>query len=303
MTQRLGLDLGKRALKMVEGNARRVRRHAETILPEGALEDGMPTPLLTVALRSLAESVGFQAKSARIAISDTGVAVRDFRLPPLPSRELDSAVTFEARRLLPMSADEVYFAWHAQRDRTGYSVYLVAARRDMIDAVVALVSAAGFELDRIDLKPLALARGVGAGDGLIVEWDPGEATLVLVAKGRPRFFRTFPIEADPNDVEGQLDELVLSVGALVKFVRSSEPDVAIGPATPLYFAGQLAPVDNNLQRARDVFDFAVRLPTPRFKSWARFPWHSHLAGLGLLAHDHWQGRLTPSQGGDRDVAA
>lgn len=303
MTQRLGIDLGKRALKMVEGNARRVRRHAETILPEGALQDGMPTPLLTVALKSLAESVGFQAKRARVAISDTGVAVRDFRVPPLPRRELDDAVTFEARRLLPMSADEVYFAWHAQRDRTGYSVYLVAARRDMIDAVVALVSAAGFDLDRIDLKPLALARGVGASDGLIVEWDPGEATLVLVAKGRPRFFRTFPIETDTNDVEGQLDELVLSVNALVKFVRSSEPDVVIGPATPLYLAGQLAAVEPNLKRAKAAFEFAVRVPTPRFKSWARFPWQSHIAGLGLLAQERWQGRLTPSQGGDIHVAA
>jgi hypothetical protein len=303
VTQRLGLDLGKRALKMIEGNAAHIRRHAETVLPEGALEDGMPTPLFTVALRNLAESVGIEAKSARVAISDTGVAVRDFRLPPLPGRELDSAVTFEARRLLPMSADEVYFAWHAQRDRAGYAVYLVAARRDMIDAVVTLVSGAGLNLDRIDLKPLALARGVGAADGLILEWDPAEATLVLVTNGRPRFFRTFPIEADQHDAEAQLNELVLSVGALVKFVRSSEPDVTIGPATPLYLAGQLAMAQTNVKRAKDAFEFAVRVPSPRFKNWTHFPWQSHLAGLGLLAQKRWQGRLTPSRGGDIHVAA
>lgn len=303
MTQRLGLDLGKRVLKVIEGNGRRVRRHAQTILPEGALEDGMPTPLLTAAMRTLSQSAGFQAKTVRVAVSDTGVAVRDFRLPPLPRRELDSAVTFEGRNLLPMSADDVYFAWHAHRDRNGYGVYLVAARRDMIDAVAASVSAAGFALDRIDLKPLALARGVGATDGLILEWDTAEATLVLMANGRPRFFRTFPIEADPNDIASHLDELVLSVNALIKFVRSSEPDLVIGPATPLYLAGQLAAIETNVQRARDAIEFAVRLPAPRSKSWASFPWQSHLAGLGLLVPAQWFGRLTPSQGGDARVAA
>jgi hypothetical protein len=303
VTRRLGLDLGKRELKVLEGDGRRLSRHAETLLPDGALHDGVPTPLFTTALRIVIEAGGFEARAARVAISDTGVAVRDFRLPALPRQELSSAVMFEGRRLVPMSAEDVYYAWHAQKDRAGYAVYLVAARRDMIDAVVAAVSAAGLDLDQVDLKPLALARGAGAPDGLILEWETSEATLVLMVRGRPRFFRTFLLDAAPDDVDGQLDELALSVNALVKFVRSAEPEVPIGPTTPLYLGGRFAVVENGLQRAQDGFEFAVRLPTPRFKSWSRFPWQTHLAGLGLLARHSWQGRLTPSQGGDVRVPA
>jgi type IV pilus assembly PilM-like protein len=303
VTLRLGLDLGKRELKVVEGDGRRVKRHARTLLPDGALQDGVPTALLTAALRSVVEAGGFEAKALRVAISDTGVAVREFRLPALPRKELAAAVTFEGRRLVPMSAEDVYYAWHAQRERTGYAVYLVAARRDMIDAVRGAVLSAGLDLDRIDLKPLALARGAGVPEGLILEWDTAEATLVLMVRSRPRFFRTFRLDAAPDDVDGQLNELALSVNALVKFVRSAEPEVPIGATTPLYVAGQFVVVENGLQRARDAFDFAVRVPTPRFKSWARFPWQSHLAELGLLAHERWHGRLTPSQGGDVDVAS
>ena len=303
MTVRLGVDLGKRELKVVEGDGRRLKRHARTLLPDGAIRDGVPTPLLTVALRTVTEAGGFEAKAVRVAISDTGVAVRDFRLPALPRQELSSAVMFEGRRLVPMSAEDVYYAWHAQRDRAGYGVYLVAARRDMIDAVGAAVSAAGLDLDRIDLKPLALARGAGAPDGLILEWEMAEATLVLMVRGRPRFFRTFLLDAPPDDVDSQLDELALSLNALVKFVRSAEPEVPIGPTTPLYLGGRFAIVENGLQRARDAFEFAVRLPTPRFKSWTAYPWQTHLAGLGLLGRHRWQGRLTPSPGGDTRVAA
>src|SRR5256885_16341798 len=58
-------------------------------------------------------------------------------LPRLAGSELSRAVAFEGRRLVPMEAAEVYFAWHASRDSSGYAVYLVAARRAMIDAVVA----------------------------------------------------------------------------------------------------------------------------------------------------------------------
>lgn len=303
MSLRLGLDLGRRDLKLVEGSGRRLRRHAESLLPDGALVDGMPTPLLTAALRGAVEAGAFEAKTARVAISDTGVAVRDFRLPRLPLGELSMAVTFEGRRLVPMNAEDVYYAWHARADRAGYAVYLVAARREMIDAVTAAVSAAGLIVERIDLKPLALARGAGATDGLILEWQTTEATLVLMVEGRPRFFRTFVLDAPPDDVDGQLDELAQSLNALVRFMRSAEPEVPIGPTTPLCIGGRFAFVDNGPQRAQERFEFAVQLPTRRFRGPVDFPWQAHLTGLGLLRQRSWKTRLIPSQGGDIPVAA
>jgi hypothetical protein len=300
---RLGLDLGRRELKLVEGSRRRLRRHAESLIAEGALVDGVPTSLLTAALRSAIAAGAFEAKTARVAISDTGVAVRDFRLPRLPLGELSMAVTFEGRRLVPMNAEDVYYAWHARADRAGYAVYLVAARREMIDAVTAAVTAAGLIVERIDLKPLALARGAGATDGLILEWQTTEATLVLMVEGRPRFFRTFVLDAPPDDVDGQLDELAHSLNALVRFMRSAEPEVPIGPTTPLCIGGRFAFVDNGLQRAQERFEFAVQPPARRFRSPVDFPWQAHLTGLGLLRQSSWRTRLIPSQGGDIPVAA
>lgn len=189
MTPRLGIDLGVRELKIVQGDGRRLTRHAEIPLPDGAIEDGVPTPLLTAALRSAIEEWGGKATVARVAIADDGVAFRDFLLPRMADGELAAAVAYEGRRLVPIDANELYYAWHAQRVPTGYAVYLVAARRDMIDAVQNAVSAAGLRVERIDLKPLAMSRGMGASDGLVLEWGASEATLVLMVGGRPRFFR------------------------------------------------------------------------------------------------------------------
>jgi type IV pilus assembly PilM-like protein len=303
VTLRLGIDLGLRELKLVEGDSHRILRHAEVLLPEGAVTDGMPTPLLTAAVRSALEAGGFGTTRTRIAIPETGTAVRDFQLPGVSAGELQRAVIFEGRRQVPMEATDVYFAWHATRQRTGYGIYLVAARRGMIDAIQAAVSAAGLQIEHMDLKPLALARGMGLSDGLLLEWGALEATLVLMVKGRPRFFRTFLLDADTNDVEGQLEELTLSVNALVKFVRGAESDVPIGQATPLCLGGRFAFLPEGVEQARQRFNFTVVQPNPRFKEPPSFPWQAHLAGLGLLRGRGWQDRLTPSQGGDIRVAA
>ena len=263
----------------------------------------MPTPLLTAAVRSALESGAFSATEARIAIAETGTAYRDFVLPSVPASELSRAVIFEGRRLIPMEAADVYFAWHASRDRDGWAVYLVAARRDMIDALVAVIGSAGLRAERMDLKPLALARGAGIPDGLVLEWGAAEATLVLMVRGRPRFFRTFQVDASPDDVDAQLDELTLSLNALVKFMRGAAPEVAIGPSTTLALAGRFAFLPDGLQRAQDRFPFTVVLPSAGFSAPAGVPWQAHLAGIGLLQQDRWYSRLTPSQGGDIRVAA
>jgi hypothetical protein len=180
---------------------------------------------------------------------------------------------------------------------------MVAARRAMIDGVVAAVGTAGLQVERMDLKPLALARGMGVSDGLLLEWGAAEATLVLMVRGRPRFFRTFTLDAAPEDAEAQLDELALSLNALVKFMRGAASDVSITPATSLALGGRFAFAEDGLQRARQRFEFSVVLPQPLLPAPADFPWQAHFAGIGLIRQAHWENRLSPLQGGDTRVAA
>src|SRR5207245_1237372 len=195
-------------------NGRKLTRHAEILLPEGALTDGMPTPLLTAAIRGALESGGFVATHARLAIAETGTAFRDFRLPAVPASELARAVMFEGRRQVPM------------------------------------------------------------------------------VKGRPRFFRTFALDAPADDAEGQLEELTHALNALVKFMRGTASDVPITPATTLALGGRFAFLPDGFQRAEQRFDFTVIVPATRFTSAQNFPWQAHFAGLGLLLQARWYDRLT-----------
>ena len=304
MSRKLAVDIGLRELKIVEADGARLTGHAEILLPDGAIEDGMPTPLLTVAIRGAMEAARIRTGPALVAIADTGIAVRDFVLPRIPKSELSEAVLFEGRRLVPLDPNSVYYAWHAQSIRSGRSVYLVAARRDMIDALTATVTEAALRVGRIDVKPLALARGAGVTDGLILEWGASEATLVLMVQGRPRFFRSFLLDSASDNVDAQLDELAFSLSALVRFMRTAAPDATIGPRTDLHLVGRVAFIEDGYQRAQQRFEFAVRPPkAPSLKMPSDFPWQAHLAGIGLLQRLSWRSRLEPSQGGDVRVAA
>jgi hypothetical protein len=304
VTARLGIDIGLRELKIVQADGRRLTGRSEILLPEGAIQDGMPSALLTAAIRGSIEASGLSARLARVAIADTGIAVRDFALPRMPREELANAVAFEGRRLLPLEANSFYYAWHAQPIPTGQAIYLVAARREMIDAISVAVSEAGIQIERIDLKPLALARGAAVADGLVLEWGTSEATLVLMVAGRARFFRTFLLDAPSENIDAQLDELAFSVNALVRFMRTAAPDAPIGATTSLHLVGRAASVEAGFERAQQRFGFVVQPPAPsRFQAPADFPWQAHLAGLGLLQTVSWRSRLDPSQGGDSRVAA
>jgi hypothetical protein len=300
-----GIELDVRELKVLERDEAGAVRHAHSLLPEGAYRDGIPTRTLIEVLLQTLGSSGITTPRARVAISDTGVAVRDFRLATMPESDLRHAVLYEAKRLIPFDPGDVHYAWHAAPMGRQVAIYLAAARREMIDGLIATLGAAGLQLERVDLRALALARGTGVTDGLILDWGHGEATLVLQVAGRPRFFRTVTLEALPVDgIDIHLDELSLAVDALLKFNRSADPQVSVGPATPLYLTGLFGMVPEALEAARARFAYDVQVPAIPGEWPPDFPWTLHVAGIGLLQPAVWQSRLTPpAQIGERRAAA
>lgn len=301
MKSLLTLELGAHTLKLTQADGGRLTRQASDLLPEGAFADGVATPVFTAFVKHLMADAAMTARAVRVAMPDGGIAVRDFRLPLIPPDELAEAVTYEGKRLIPIDPSTVYYAWHARREASQYAIYLVAGRRDMVDALCDALEAAGLQVDRIDLKIMALARGAGAADGLLLEWGNREGTVALMVDARPRFFRSFLLEA--NDGPGEFEELAAALDALVRFMRSAEPDLVIASNTPLYLAGRFASEIGADERARQRLPFDLRWPNPPATWVPDFPWHEHLSALGLINDWSWERRLTPAAGGDGRVAA
>jgi type IV pilus assembly protein PilM len=102
----------------------------------------------------------------RIGIANQRIVMRQLELPPiLDPKELDSAVRFQAQDEILMPIESVVLDYHALGvaevdGRARMRVLLVAARRDMVERVLAAARQAGLRPEGVDLAAFAMIRAL-----------------------------------------------------------------------------------------------------------------------------------------------
>jgi len=145
-----------------------VRSAAMAPLEAGIVRDGEVNDVeaLTEALRSLYKEHKGLEKKVRIGVANQKIVVRVIELPPITDhKELEAAVRFQAQDQIPMPLDSAVLDYQpldvvetesGERQR----VLIVAARRDMVDRVLAACKGAGLKPEGIDLSAFAMIRAL-----------------------------------------------------------------------------------------------------------------------------------------------
>jgi len=192
----VGLDIepGRVVAAEVELNGVvRLRRAVSIDLPVGVVRDGEVTDVeaLSTALRSLwAEHKGL-GRDVRIGIANAKIVVRTVDVPPLTdTRQIDAAVRHIAADELPMALESSVLDYEAigmvdTLDGQRLRVVVVAARREMIDLVLAAVTGAGLTPRGVDLSAFAMIRALGDGraESALYLSVSGMANLAVVIDG------------------------------------------------------------------------------------------------------------------------
>ncbi|CAB4922653.1 unannotated protein [freshwater metagenome] len=192
-----GLDidpLGITATQVAVRDGLLVQRAAHQPLAAGIVREGevADVPALSAALRELYEQAPHLDRRVRVGVSNQKVVVRTLELPPLDDpKELAAAVAFQAQDVIPMPLDQAVLDWavldvveteQGRRQR----VLLAAARRDMIDPVIAAVVGAGLRLEGIDVGAFGLIRALHHGadpEQIVLYADVAGITDVAIARG------------------------------------------------------------------------------------------------------------------------
>ena len=201
----VGLDIDPVGIHAAQvttsGGTIAVERAAVVALEPGVVRDGeiQDVDALAEALKTLYRENKGLDRRVRVGVANQKLAVRTVDLPVIEDRkELDAAVRFQAQDVIPMPLDQVVLDWQPLEivetpDGTRQRVLLVAARKDMVDRVVAAVRAAGLRLDGIDLGAFAMIRALheGADEPETVLYAAvGGITNLAVARGtQPLFSR------------------------------------------------------------------------------------------------------------------
>ena len=185
----VGLDVEPTHLAAAEAVANghvAVERAAVAPFAPGLVRDGgVPDPDGLGAAMKDFFSCHKLPKRVRLGVANQRIVVRIIDLPLLTdSKELDAAVRFQAQEHIPMSLDQAVLDFHplgqVQTEQGERSrVVLVAARRDMIERLLAAVRAAGLRAEGIDLSAFAMIRALGAVPGA----EPVEGASLYVSVG------------------------------------------------------------------------------------------------------------------------
>jgi type IV pilus assembly protein PilM len=193
----VGLDIdatGIVAASVAVNGRLRVEHAGVMALEPGIMRDGEVADVdgLAEALRALYRANKGLDKRVRVGLANQKIVVRVIELPYLEdAKEIDAAVRFHAQDQLPMPLEHAvvdHQRLDVITDATGrrQRILLVAARREMVDRVLAALRAAGLRPEGVDLSAFAMVRALhrsGPEDEQVLYLAVGGLTNLAVARG------------------------------------------------------------------------------------------------------------------------
>jgi type IV pilus assembly protein PilM len=173
-----------------------VEHAAMVSLAPGVVREGEVTDVETLS-NSLRQLFGDRklGRRVRIGVANQRIVMRTLDLPPMDPKQIDSAVRFQAQEHIPMPLEQAVLDHHSlgvvqTPDGPRTRVVLVAARRDMIDAVLNAARRAGLQPAGIDLAAFGMIRALHhqGSSGATLYVSIGGITNIAVATGTTCLF-------------------------------------------------------------------------------------------------------------------
>jgi type IV pilus assembly protein PilM len=170
----VGIDIeaGSIAATEVSSNGSiELTRYGVVALEPGVFREGevADSEALGDALKELFSKYKL-SRTVRLGVANQRVAVRVLRLPAIDKRdELENAIRFQAQDHIPMPLEQAVLDWEVIGHVTGENgqrfleAVVVAARRDMLGAMMDALGQAGLRPVGIDLSAFGMIRALAGG--------------------------------------------------------------------------------------------------------------------------------------------
>jgi len=210
----LGLDIGRQFVKMVTVNKTKdgfkVLDAGQRLVPEpNQAFDPDKTDRFhwVMAVKELLRQQGLnpkRVKSVVSGISGTSASVKQITTMEMPADELASAMTFEARKHIPMDGTDAVIDFQIfgsnEREVDKIDVGLVACTKGVLSNHMAMLKECGLKPGIVDVDPIAITNIFTyikdmPEDGLVVILDIGSvsSSLIVWGQGQQYFTRDLPI--------------------------------------------------------------------------------------------------------------
>ena len=169
----VGLDVGSSSVKAVELTRKGKGDSFELnhlgiakVAPEAIVQGAfLNSGAITNAIREAIENAKIKTKNVAAAVSGHSVIVKKVSLPVMTREELDEQIRWEAEQYIPFDVNEVNLDFQildSVEDEGRMEVLLVAAKKDLIDDYVQVITEAGLTPVAIDVAAFAVENAFEA---------------------------------------------------------------------------------------------------------------------------------------------
>lgn len=194
----------------------RALKHGEAALDPRLLDDAAANRVaIGQAIRSALGAAGIAANEVVVALPRRLVTVKLARLPHAEPEQIQGMVQFEAQQYVPFPLDEVVLGHEIVSDDGDEMshVMIAAARRSLVEGILAACDAASLEVVRITVSSFGLAehaRGSVAPVALL-GLDHDAMDLAVVVDGHMVFSRAAALPATADE-DTQARSLAMEIG-------------------------------------------------------------------------------------------
>ena len=152
---------------------------------------------VSLLLQDLLKESGVTSKEAVLAVPASASFITTVSFPPVPSKELNEAIPYEARRYIPIPISEVELDWEVvglNESREKIEVILIAVPKEIIDKLKRVSLLAGLNLRALEVETFSMTRSLAAGDLLptgLVNFGHKTTTLAITDRGKLRVSHNF----------------------------------------------------------------------------------------------------------------
>lgn len=234
--RQLGIDIGTSSIKLVQLRKEKMQYFLETYgeVKVSYRDTRMEFDVIAETadiLKQLIQKTRATTPKVVASLPNNIVFVSVVEMPMMSEKELQSAITWEARRYVPLPLEEVTLAWSVLDEgeqKSQLKVLLTAVPTNVIDNYLKLFKLAGLEPLALEIEALALIRSlIGSRKDSLIIIDIGarNTSLNLVDKGFLQVSRNLPIggEAISTTIA---QSLRVSLGRAEQFKR----DLGLGGA-------------------------------------------------------------------------
>ena len=205
----IGLDIGRQYIKVVAMNklkdGYRIIDAGQRLVPDPnqAFDpDKIDTHHWVMAIKELLRQQKLNPKKIKFlatGISGSSASVKQITTMEMPTEELESAMTFEARKHIPMDGTDAVIDYQIlgsnEKEVDKIDVGLVACTKGVLSSHIDLLKESGLKPGVIDVDPIAIANAFTylkdmPTDGLVVLLNVGSLSSSLVVWGSGQQFFT-----------------------------------------------------------------------------------------------------------------